>query len=311
MPAVPSSGCLDRFGETEPGFSPNVLPAGAEVPRAEDDPAIRQRILDNGHTTDSTIRLTRGFVDGEEIAFWNFGPAPTFVTPVWLFFRCDDEGMPLPGEEGMAGHPGIVDSLPGDSTYTPWWSVEMICVTDTWNGEQITSAAAIRDAVELGLILEPRPIKMYANCPVVFSDVVREVGNGEPPASPNAGFANGLAVYYHLPGGEARGVLPFESPRLPIANVYLVRRERTNQVVDTIFERRRRDGDETADGYTPVVRQVNVFVSSEYTQGDARSEANLFIRNGDNLVPLLAAITRFEVTETILNYDMQFAPGVP
>src|SRR5215475_9986444 len=86
-----------------------VLPAGANVPLidATDD----GEEIEENDGVEGTIPLLSGFVDGRPVHFWNFGPVPTHVSPLFRLVRVSGSTTTrLP-------HPQIFTSVPGDIGY--------------------------------------------------------------------------------------------------------------------------------------------------------------------------------------------------
>lgn len=154
LSAICSSGCLEpndeqvdftrRFGD------PSIEPG--EAPHVEDDPQFAAN-LDS--FSKSTVYLN-GFAEGDPIKYWNVdGPNATFIAPIFQ----------VVGPDGPLGRP-IIDVIPGDGGYTPWWRVIRVPITDKYKGERIWSRDAIDAGIALGILGQPEETTVVKNLPV-------------------------------------------------------------------------------------------------------------------------------------------------
>jgi hypothetical protein len=225
------------------------------------------------------------------------------------------------GELEPVDHNTIVDVIPGDPGYSPFWAVIALEVTDRYAGELITSFAAIDDARALGLVGEPELQSFAVNCPAVASDVRLEVDDGAPLEPPSRFFWRGRSVrYYDLgPMPLVEGALAEESMRYVLARVGEPSLSEPRRGVDMtgdgdladtndVFEHRRDDA-----GYSPLCRTIEVTVPASYrsidtardqTIADARDASALF-----DPAPVPGVVVAFERTEQLANCPQQSAPG--
>ena len=95
------------------GYSPEPRAEGARIASVEDDEVLLQRI-GNNDGVDALVPLHTGFAGGREVLYWDFGKASSRATPVWLFRRHGAGGAAV-----EIDHPELIDSVPGDSNYSP------------------------------------------------------------------------------------------------------------------------------------------------------------------------------------------------
>lgn len=216
VPLLAVSGCLDPLVSDVPASGHGVLPPGSILPSIDDDPAAAAELADDDGL-DGVVPRIAGFADGLPIHSWDLGPAPAFAAPVYKLFRRAADGTFTP-----VVHNTLVDALPGDPGYSPYWGVYRVVVTDRYQGEVIPSVAAIADAVDLGLVEPPVALDFAVDCPIVGRDITLEVGGGQPPLPPRARFnVKGRTVaYYDL------GLMAFtDKVRVPEMRRYQLRRE--------------------------------------------------------------------------------------
>lgn len=121
----------------------------------------------------SKIAYLKAFADGDPIWYWNVGgPNANFIAP--LFIVIGPDGMPSRA---------IIDVLPGDLGYSPWWRVHEVRTTAKYNGERIWSRAAIDAGVRLGILEEPVITDVVRDCPVVRMGTVVPLGDMKEAAS--------------------------------------------------------------------------------------------------------------------------------
>ncbi len=153
----------------------------------------------------------RGYADDEPVWYWNIdGANATFVAPVYMVV--DSEGNQL-------GKP-IVDAVPGDPGYTPWWRKTLVRVTDKYQGEAIWSRAGIDAALKAGLVEEPKPTTEIINCPMVWGDDLEQT-----PADSfeivEIWYRGTLAHWITIPENFE---LEAETQKMPIFPVYILQR---------------------------------------------------------------------------------------
>ena len=109
-------------------------------------------------TTDTTL----GWYKGQEVQYFDFGAAPDFTAPIYAFATgMDANGNP----QLVAGQHNIIDDLPGNPDYSPFWDVNLVIVPAGYQANSITSVAQIPES---GFqVLHPGKV---VNCPVVRTD---------------------------------------------------------------------------------------------------------------------------------------------
>jgi hypothetical protein len=314
--ALALAGCLDAQVSDEPGLPGLVLPAGSAVPSAHDDPAI-ERQIDDSDGVGEVVPLLHGFAGGQPVAYWDFGPAPEFAAPIFVLVA-EAAG----GELEPIAHPTIIDAIPGDPAYSPFWALILVKVTAAYQGELLTSFAAVQEAEQRGLVEAPRLQDEAVNCPAVASGVTLELGGDAEPLPPPAEFFwQGMTVSYYDFGRlaiERRAVVPASAR-------YLLRREGGEPLSEVV-----RGVDMTGDGdandtndvfahragqpdFSPLARTVDVAVAagtgSIDTSGD---QAESDIRAADQLFDpdaVEGTVVGFTETDELRNLPQQQEPG--
>ena len=340
--------CLGPRASDDVVDSPEWLPFDVPVPECTSNPRLMQQI-DKFDGIDSLyIPRQRAYAGGQEVMFWDFGVAPRFAVPVWLFRRCGLDGKPLMGDEGQLPlrepidnqnptaplfmtHPNLIDVVPGDSSYSPFWSMSAVCINEAdyeFRGRPIlASFQAISHAVQVGMAAEPMDMGMWANCPVVSPLARLDVGLGAPPVPPHGGFYKGHKVYYyHLgrmdpdpcnPMGPPSGVYKLDTAGLVATGlVYMFERETGGPSCPRVFQFPRRlppqMGGCKVPEYSPLWREVRVTLID--SAQCFMSEAEMFNRApGGELVYTQrgsAAIVRHEVTDNYVNNAIQWEAGL-
>jgi hypothetical protein len=294
------SACLERAEDQErPGYSVHVLPRGAHVADVMDDEVLTMRVANNAGATGPLVPLHTGFAAGEEVLYWDFGAQPSSVEPVWILQRSGDGG-PEPID-----HPPIVDSLPGDDSYSPFRAIFTIDVTSAYDGEQLTSLAAIEDAIDMGLVGEPVPTGTFVSWPIVPADFTLERRDAEPMTSRPL-FGKGHRARY-LPLSEPA---PFERS-VSSSTAYELRPQDQLALLDEAAreEDLNADGDQLDSNVifdlsgmpTGLWSPVELTVASDYTFGTYRSDSELFATDEMGAVTPVpdAFIARSESEDTL------------
>jgi hypothetical protein len=280
--------CLERDDVERPGYSTNILPPGARVPKAADDDALAMRILNNAGAMGPLVPLHTGFAGGAEVSYWDFGVSTMSVEPVWLLERGEGEGAePI-------DHPPIVDSLPGDDAYSPFRSVFKVRVTGTYAGERISSLAALEDAIGIGLVEEPVPTGTYVSWPIVPADFALERARDKP-LKPLELYGSGVRAHY-LPVRDAE---PYERS-VSAGSAYSLRRQHELESLDEAERGAdlNEDGDqldsnvifEASAMASGLWMLTELTVASDYAFGAYRADSDLFARDElDNPVPVPGA----------------------
>lgn len=194
-------GCIEPLVSDEVARRDLILPQEAVVDDLLlSDPSWRQRIADNDGLPDRVTRipLYSAFADGQPIRFWDFGPVSPTPIPLYLLVAPSDTpefDTPRGGFSPVGHHPPIFDAIPGDLGYSPFWSVVLVPVTATYQGELLTSFSAVDEAQRVGLVEAPLPINAAINCPVVLPEARLEEVDGSL-RTPSIAFYKGFIVHY-------------------------------------------------------------------------------------------------------------------
>ncbi|HWM86874.1 MAG TPA: hypothetical protein VNO33_13570 [Kofleriaceae bacterium] len=315
LAALALAACLDPQVSDEPGLPGLILPPGSEVPSAHDDPVI-DRQIDQNDGDDDVIARVQGFAAGEGTSYWDFGPAPDFAAPLFILVREGPGGELVPID-----HPTIIDAIPGDTGYSPFWAVFALVVTDLYQDELVTSFAAVQEAVQLGLVEPPVLQDQAVNCPVVARGVTLEVGEGEPLAPPSCFYWRGMTVDYYDFG-------PFAlEPRadVPTRPRYVLRRvggEPLSEVLLSLDITGDGDRNDTNDvfpdragepAYSPLCQTVDVAVDAAIDSIDTFADETMSaIRAATDLFDPDAVegiVAGYQVTEDLRNCPQQRQPG--
>jgi hypothetical protein len=121
--------------------------------------------------------VTLGFVRDRTVTYFDFGPINVRpgnkLAPIWTFTN------------GADGQRNIVDTVPGQRSYSPLWRVNRV----TWKAgvtpRRLTGAAAVKAAEQAGEITIERT-STVVNCPVL--------GFGQ---KRHPGFSRGKIIHYY------------------------------------------------------------------------------------------------------------------
>ncbi len=102
--------------------------------------------------------VTLGFYRGQVVSYLDFGPVKlrpgNKTAPIWAFTN---------GDEGQRN---VIDTVPGQRSYTPLWAVRMVTWKDGANVRVLRSAVTIRAAQRAGDVTI-RAMPIIVNCPVL------------------------------------------------------------------------------------------------------------------------------------------------
>lgn len=316
-----ASGCLEpRVDDVVPPRG-LVLPAGSEVPSALTDPDLASQ-LDENDSVDRRVLRSSAFVGGAQVFYWDFGTAPDNSAPLFLL------RMPTPDDSlEFVPHPPILDVVPGDPNYTPFWAIWTVPITDKYAGEIIPSLQALQEAESLGIVGMPEQRTGYLNCPVVHPDVRVEVGGGVDDVAPSPGFYRGVQV--GLVNFAFRQLLE-DKTHVPVAEIYVLRREGGDPLSEGVRSvDMTGDGDTNDsnnlfqyalgdDGYSPLSRVVSVTVPTAYmsidsyqdeAMADAMDDGDLFTTDSDPPIPRSGSVVSVDRTEELRNLPVQETAG--
>ncbi|MEJ7602748.1 MAG: hypothetical protein WKG01_32970 [Kofleriaceae bacterium] len=294
-----------------------LLPAGSTVESVLADPVAAAQLA-AGDGVDGRIALQTAFAGGAVIHVWDFGPAPAFAAPLFVVVERNAAGALV-----RTPHNTIIDALPGDPGYSPFWAPFLLEITDDYPGELLTSFEGVDEALRLGLVRSPIAETSAVNCPTVGAGVELEREDGRAVA-PNATFYyRGKTVpYFDL------GAMPLvDGVRVPEARRYQLRRqgeERLSEVLRHVDMDGDGDTNDTNDVYprdfaltssTPRIRTVDVVVRSTIGSIDSSQDESIAdLRDASQLFapgPAPGVVISYEVTEDVRNWAVQRAAGGP
>ena len=316
--AMGTTGCLNPLVEDKPGASAHLLPAGTPVPSAIDNPDLKVQLTLNDGLDDAAFTANAGVVQrgtgmsgGASVRFWSFGPATQAPSPIYKFFKMTASGL------SPIAHPPLLDALPGDHGYGPIHGINQVIVTDAYNGELITTMDALADAIDLGLVNEPVPIKMFVDCPVVLPNTKLDVG-GTPPqqALPETMYARGYTVTAFEFGGALEvQPIPAGGVLMPTNQVSFLREP--GKIYDTtrpIFQATipTVTPPTAMPNYTPLSVVVNVDLANGVTADTITKDSDLFVRSSTGAITgTQPGVAAFQVTTSIQLLQLQFTDGMP
>lgn len=318
-----AAGCLDPLVTDVPGASSHLLPAGTEVPSAADNSELARQIRINDGLDDDVLTANMGAIPrgtgmstdmsaGVTVRFWSFGPTTRAPSPLYEFGRMNGTTF-----ERIPDHPALVSALPGDPGYSPVHGINQVVVTDAYNGELITTMEALADAIALGLVEEPVPIKKFVASPIVLPDTTLEVDDiKDHNANPEVIFGRGYTVAAFRFGG-ALGLQPIGKSVLPAMQVSFLRAadggsyDATRPIFQATIPTAAPPPDSTTANYSPVSIVINVDLSTTATS--ITQDSDLFERDpitGD-IMGTTGNVAHFEITSSILFLQLQFVDGMP
>lgn len=190
MPRVPAllmamalAGCLDPLVSDEVPTTGLILDPATDLsslPHVEDDGAQAARVP----LFTSRIEYLQGYASGRLTWYWNAnGPVNDLIAPLYVLVAADGSRSPP-----------IIDALPGEPGYSPWWRVIEVRATAAYAGQKLTSRRAVEAAIDAGLVEAPVATTVIVSAVVVQRDLPAvAVGNGLS-VEPTIAFYKGLRV---------------------------------------------------------------------------------------------------------------------
>lgn len=170
---------LHALVDDSPGASAHLLPAGTAIPDINEAADLAAQValhqgVDPAALVASGNVVTRntGLLAAGPVRYWAFGKWSAAPSPLYRFYQDPGGGAPL----ALIDHPALVDAVPGDPGYSPIHTLQQVVVTAAYHGELITTAQALQDAIDLGLVAVPKPSGSYVTSPVVLPQVKLEIG---------------------------------------------------------------------------------------------------------------------------------------
>jgi hypothetical protein len=141
--------------------------------------------------------VTPGFYRGKSIGYFDFGPiklkAGNKLAPIWAVTN------------GASGQHNIVDTVPGQSGYSPLWQLNMVAFANGVTPYLLKSKADVEAAVQKGDVTIQKT-STVVNCPVLGFDQKR-----------TAGFSAGKVIHYYDLGpvkvAPGNAVTPLYAPK--------------------------------------------------------------------------------------------------
>ena len=319
----------------------SLLPAGSVVPSTSENPELLLQIRINDGLVDATLMTNMGVVkradgraNGVAVKFWNFGPAPTtsdsgiaVLAPLYVFGRVENSVF-----TPLTDHPRMIDTLPGDTRYSPIRRVINVPVTSKYKGELITSLEALNEAIELGLVEDPVSDGTWVNMPVVLPGTKLEVDVAPaPPLDAIQVYGRGHRVdVFEL--GAVFGRQPFRAGFMPIgqaswllsgvADANGVKPATANPSLVFQFAPPAGPGPLTMFSYSPLAADVQVRLANNVDASPTVSATNptpimsdgqLFVRNAAGVITgyRAANVESFTVSTVVNTIQIQFAVGSP
>jgi len=310
--AVTAACRLDPLVDDLPGASANILPSDAQVPSVADNPELVSQLmysdgLDSAAVASGVIPRGTGLSAGQTVRYWQFGAATRAPAPMYVFGTGDagDGFQPI-------AHLPLVDALPGDDEYSPVHTVYRVVVTDKYAGQQITTSAALDDAVEIGLVAEPVATRSFVVRPIVRPGLTLDVGGAAGAVAPQPLYARGYVVdSFEL--GTRFGPQPNPIGLVPTTEVSWLRgpHEVSYDASRPIFQATIPTARPQAKpNYAPLAVVVDVDVTTDKNQ--IVSDAQLFTRSATGAVTRTGdLVALFTVTTTTLVLQLQFEEGMP
>lgn len=308
--ALLCSACLEHSDTEVVGYSSFVLDSNVEVRALERNPDAKMKLDLNDGLPLGTVPLRTGYAGGRAVQYWDLGQSLMSAEPMWIFKRHLGDGAI------DAEHPPLIDSIPGDSVYSPIRLIFEVYVTPKWARQKFPSLRALEDGVELGLLEEPVAKDTFTNCVVTLKDIALEGREGEK-FMPTAAYYRGKSVYQFcvadLMGGES-GLFATKMGAPIFGNAFLLRRETEAMPLDeaTLKTDLNADGDQVDAnvvfdsnigdmGYTSVWKNLDVVVDATYEFGAAKGQDDLFKKMSWGLQGIDPPVIEYKDTGLILN----------
>jgi hypothetical protein len=301
--------CLDRSDTEAVGYSSFILDSNVEVRPLERSPDAKTKLDLNDGLPLGTVPLRTGYAGGREVQYWDLGQSPTSAEPIWIFMRH------LGSASERVNHPPLIDSIPGDTAYSPIRMVFEVYITSKWAEQKFPSLRALEDGVELGLLEEPIAKESFTNCVVTLKDNSVEAPDGKK-IMPTEAYYRGKAVWQFCVGELSGDAGLFTSKMLaPVfGNAFLIRRETEAGALDEVALKTDLNGDgDMVDtntvfdsnvgdmGYTSLWKNLDVVVDSKYEFGAAKGQDDLFKKMSWGLQGIDPPVIEYKDTGLILN----------
>ncbi|MCC7380678.1 MAG: hypothetical protein IT384_02555 [Deltaproteobacteria bacterium] len=307
-----STGCLEPLASDQipPEDVFGAVDAEPLEQDLEDDPILRAL----ADPFPDEIAYLQGYAAGEKVWYWNVpGPTPRFIAPVFIVQKAD----------GTFDDTPIIDVIPGQIGYTPWWRRVIVKTTSKYKDERIWSRAAVDEGVRLGILEAPVATEGVFDCPVVRRETRVELGLGKT-ATPTPVWFNKKRVYWVA--FEREVDVPVTEREIPALPVYILRRINQGAPLYEFATGVDLNGDAklnasnnvfarpvTADDYTPLWYAAFVLTAPELRSVDSpttapgfdlRSEESILAAPSTQVVPPIQ-----EEEDTLVNCPIQGRAG--
>lgn len=235
----------------------------------------------------SAVPYVSGWVKGRKVWYWRLDQVvPDFIIPYYVVVQKD----------GTEQRP-IIEAIPGDGGYSPWWRKTIVRTTDKYAGEKIWSREAIDAGVKMGILEAPEDLTTVITAPVVRREVRFKIDpmNWEAEAEPTWVWYRGQRVSWIIFDADVE--VPLGVRLYPRAPVYVLRRVNQGSPLNEHATKVDLDGDGRIVssnnifpvnvgelGYTPMWYPVLVKTVEEYVSIDNAAPGEL---------PQLTAETQF------------------
>jgi len=307
----------------------DLLPAGTVVPSIATNPELISQIKINDGLVDATLLASGGVVTrgtgksaGATVRFWNFGVSPVelgiaVAAPLYVFGTLEGGVFTT-----LPNHPQLIDTIPGDTRYSPIRRVVNVTVTPLYAGELITSVAALGEALELGLVEDPVPDGTWMNLPVVLPGTTLEVAPAPTaPLPPRQVLARGYLVdVFEL--GTSLGRQPLRNGFIPVGQQSLLQTGVATGTPPTlpvatdpqpVFQFPIPTVAPTVFSYSPLATDVTVRLVTGIAPSAITSDLDLFRRSATGAITAYVPgnVATFTVGITTTNIQLQYTEGLP
>jgi hypothetical protein len=185
---------------------PTIDPASA--PHVEDDPMFAANVKQFS----SAVAYLQGYAEGKKVWYWNInGADANFISQVYSIQ--DEQGQTI-------GHP-IIDAIPGQTGYTPWWREVILKTTSKYANQRIWSRDAIDAAIQAGILSPPTVTTDVYDCPIALRGTKVQVDVGETVTTDWVWYRNKRVDWIKFTTDLA---VPLETREMPVFPVYVIKR---------------------------------------------------------------------------------------
>jgi hypothetical protein len=186
------------------GYQPNTLRSAADVmgsgfPMGRPGLLVNCPVVPFGSTLAEGGNLTQGWYKGQDVVYFDFGPNPATVAPIFAFITgMDAQGKP----QLVPGQHNVIDVIPGDAGYSAFWKITFVTVPAGYQANSIRSTEDVRSS---GFQLTET--NMVVNCPVLRTDSAVAASSGA--AATPAAMATAAPAMLPVTGGSGPDLGPW------------------------------------------------------------------------------------------------------